>query len=369
MATEDIQQKKPTNTNQYKSVPKKIKRDARRVEHQSSLLTTNIDNYAMIPNKLMDEMLNPNNKRITQKYYIILGVFLRQSPEFHIKSSYLRARFDQRTLSKYIPMLIEDGWITRETKKTSAGSDYHVYHNNRLENVELYSDTPEYKKWAEECQNDETQEAEEEQGTKPNDHVCSSTRGENSTSLRRLSSKNTKLASYSSKQKHNDSKEQLSMSKDQSRSSPTMLQTKKTKALVKESLVEQYRRETGQDPSPKAKKPKIKVSPLEKQLVRFSSGFDAIALKNKLPQTSSSVPKHAFNDINQVCRGHFDENGESTYPDLLTFFRKLHNVTCKSFVMKYINTIIDMGGDQNPGIDYVLSLEYHDMVVEEMKKR
>jgi hypothetical protein len=265
-------------------------------------------------------------------------------------------------------MLIEDGWITRETKKTSSGSEYHVYHNNRLENVVLYSDTPEYKKWSEECQNDESQAALDEGEHMSNDHTCSSPRVESSTGLRRLSSKKTNIASYCSKQKHDDSKEQDSQTSAAQDQPPEAQSPTKPKALVKESLVARYRTETGQKPTQKARKPAKKVAPLEKQLVRFSTGFDALALRNKLPDTSASVPNHAFEDINKTCYGHFDDSGNHSYADLLAFFRKLHNISCKTFVIEYINTIIRMGGDHNPGIDYVLSLEYHDLVVSRRKR-
>jgi hypothetical protein len=230
----------------------------------------------MIPKRLMDAWLN---KKVSDPYFKILCVMFHHSADFHIKSSYLRSRFCHKTLSKYLPILESDGWISKETKKAENGSTYHLYHTNRLENVELYSDTPEYQEWQKECHYDQRQERHDSQATMPNDQVGSAPHGVQTPPLTRTSS-NKKIINNKESQKHEDAGEMLKQeSEDQT---PT-----KPEALVKETLVNQYRRETGQ-PSKDEDQSK-KVSDAERRAAKEKALRSDKAPPKKEPHIRTSI--------------------------------------------------------------------------------
>jgi len=67
----------------------------------------------------------------------LTAIILSHAATFHIKSSYLRDRFHQRTITKYIKELVEDKVIRTEKVKLDTGGYATVYHTNPISDWDL----------------------------------------------------------------------------------------------------------------------------------------------------------------------------------------------------------------------------------------
>ncbi len=113
------------------------KRDNRRSLDHLADLQDGKDGFTMIPDRLMQ--LWHDNKLPDAKFKIICHM-LRHATTFKIKTQYLRNRISPKTLKKYLPEIIQDGYVRLEKAKSKCGSVENIYHTNPLGDWIIYKE-------------------------------------------------------------------------------------------------------------------------------------------------------------------------------------------------------------------------------------
>lgn len=93
--------------------------------------------FTAIPDRVTRAFID--NEMPVSKYKL-LCVMLTHSRNFQIWSTYLRKRFDQRTLKKYVAELTDEGYIRVERVTTSNNRTANVYHVNSIHEWSIYKD-------------------------------------------------------------------------------------------------------------------------------------------------------------------------------------------------------------------------------------
>lgn len=99
----------------------------RHLDHLPDLLERG--GYSMMPNEVKYSRWDGYTP---EAKYDLLDMVLSHSEHFHIKSQYLRRRFDQRTITKYMDELVADGCILIEAVTFPNGRKGNLHHTRPL---------------------------------------------------------------------------------------------------------------------------------------------------------------------------------------------------------------------------------------------
>ena len=114
----------PTDSKQAKLFASDKKCPRRRLEHLADL-QEGVDKFDMVPRCLSRAYFDG---KFPEAKYKLLRVMMSHGEYFRVKRKYLEGIFAKKSLAKYLPQLISEGYIEVESVQLKRGAPENVYH-------------------------------------------------------------------------------------------------------------------------------------------------------------------------------------------------------------------------------------------------
>jgi len=114
----------PTDSKQAKLFASDKKGPRRRLEHLADL-QEGVDKFDMVPRCLSRAYFDG---KFPEAKYKLLRVMMSHGEYFRVKRKYLEGIFAKKSLAKYLPQLISEGYIEVESVQLKRGAPENVYH-------------------------------------------------------------------------------------------------------------------------------------------------------------------------------------------------------------------------------------------------